>query len=155
MIRKAQKSDAAMIHHMHVSSIRDLCGNTYTDGQILAWTKGLAPERYAQGMDDLEFYVEEGQDGSLSGLLIFNRESGEVCALYVAPWVVRKGTGRRFMALAEDAVRGNGHAEMSLKSTLNAVTFYERLGFERRGDSVHGLLGGETLPCVQMTKRLD
>lgn len=47
-----------------------------------------------------------------------------------------------------------GHVNTDLKSTLNAVSFYEHIGFTSLGESVHELQGGETLPCMQMTKRL-
>jgi len=48
-----------------------------------------------QGMESYEFYVSEDAKGQISGLLIFNKELGEVYALYIAPWAVQKGLGIR------------------------------------------------------------
>jgi N-acetylglutamate synthase-like GNAT family acetyltransferase len=154
MIRKATKNDVTIIYQAHVSSIKELCSSMYTPSQIHAWTVGLSPDRYVQGIERFEFYVSEDAKGQISGLLIFNKELGEVYALYVAPWAIQKGLGRCFMNLAESMIRNQGHIKVNLKSTLNAVSFYERMGFECVGESIHELQNGETLPCVQMTKRL-
>lgn len=157
MIRKATREDAASIHEVHTASIRELCAGAYTPAQISAWTARLSPERYVKGMEGLEFYVAEGGEGGqgrLSGMLAFDKESGEIYALYVAPWAANKGVGTSLMALAETVLGEEGHAEMRLKSTLNAVPFYESRGFERAGESIHELGGGETLPCMAMVKKL-
>lgn len=156
MIRKATKDDAATIYEAHVSSIRELCSGMYTPPQIHAWTQGLSPDRYIQGMKNFEFHVSESKDvkGQISGFLIFNAELGEIYALYIAPWAVRKGLGRRLMDHGQGLIRKRGHMRMSLKSTLNAVPFYEHLGFKCAGESVHELPNGETLPCIQMTMEL-
>ncbi len=154
MIRKATKNDVTMIYQAHVSSIRELCSNTYTPSQIDAWTQAISAERYIQGIESFEFYVAEDARGPVSGLLIVNEEIGEVYALYIAPWAVQKGLGRRLMGLAENMIRNRGHLNMSLKSTLNAVSFYEHMGFTSLGEFIHELPCGETLPCMQMIKRL-
>lgn len=117
---------------------------------------GLSPGAYVRGIEKFEFYVSESEDvkGRISGLLIFNKELGEIYVLYVAPWAIQKGIGQCFLDLAERIIQSHGHTEVNLKSTLNAVSFYEHGGFECAGDSIHELRNGETLPCVQMTKRL-
>jgi ribosomal protein S18 acetylase RimI-like enzyme len=154
VIRKATRNDAARIYQTHVSSIRELCTSLYTPSQIHTWTECLFPDRYIQGIENLEFYVSEEVGGQISGLLIFDEELGEVCALYVAPWAVQKGLGRCLMDLAESMIRNRGHIEMSLKSTLNAVSFYEHMGYECAGEDIHELPNGETLACMKMTKKL-
>lgn len=154
MIRKATKNDITMIYKVHVLSIIELCSSMYTPSQIYAWTHGLSPDRYIEGIENFEFYVTENAKGRISGLLIFNEEIGEVYALYIAPWEVQKGLGRSLMGLAESTIQNRGHMKISLKSTLNAISFYEKMGFERTGESLHELRNDETLPCMQMIKKL-
>ncbi len=154
MIRKATKNDITMIYRAHVSSIIELCSSMYTPSQIYAWTHGLSSDRYIQGIENFEFYVTEDTKGHISGLLIFDEETGEIFALYVAPWAAQKGLGRSLMDLAESMIRNRGHMKISLKSTLNAVSFYEYMGFECMGKSIHELQNDETLPCMQMIKKL-
>lgn len=156
IIRKAAKNDAMMIYRAHVASIRELCSCMYTPSQVQAWTDGLSPDRYLQGMENLEFHVAASDDGRgpISGLLIFNKQLGEIYALYVAPWAVHQGLGRRFMDLAESVIRKHGNTSISLKSSPNAVLFYEHRGYECAGESVHELHNGERLPCMRMTKTL-
>jgi putative acetyltransferase len=128
----------------------------YTPSQIDAWTRDLAPERYIQAIENLEFYISASEDrkGRISGLLIFSEDLGEIYALYVAPWAAREGLGRCFIDFAEKRMRSRDHTTIHLKSTLNAVSFYEHMGFECTGDSIHELQNGEKLPCMQMTKKL-
>jgi ribosomal protein S18 acetylase RimI-like enzyme len=150
MVRRATQDDIQGIYRAHVASIRELCPGPYTPEQIRAWTEALSPERYLQGTENLAFYVANDGEGLISGLLILDEEAGELCALYVAPWAVRRGLGRRLTAFAEARFRRRGHKRIRLKSTLNAVSFYEAHGFAQEGRDVHTLPGGETLPCILM-----
>lgn len=154
MIRKATRNDITIIYQAHVSSIKELCSIMYTPSQIQAWTQGLSPDRYIQGIENFEFYVSEDTQGRISGLLIFNEELGEIYALYIPPWATHKGLGRCLMDFAERMIRNRSHKEVNLKATLNAVSFYEHMGFECMGESIHDLPNGETLPCREMTKKL-
>jgi len=155
MIRKATREDIAMIYQAHVSSIIELCTGIYTPAQIIAWIQAIVPDNYVRGMENFEFYVGEDTRGHVSGLLIFNKKTGEVYALYIAPWAANNGLGRSLIDLAENVIQNCGRRRISLKSTLNAVSFYEHMGFKCVGESVHELKGGEPLPCVQMIKQLS
>lgn len=154
MIRKATEEDVAMIYQTHVSSIIELCSGIYTPAQIIAWIQAIIPDNYIRGIKNFEFYVAEDTRGYIAGLLIFNEKTGEVYALYIAPWAANNGLGRSFLDLVENVIQSCGHRKISLKSTLNAVSFYEHMGFECMGESIHELEGGETLPCMQMIKQL-
>jgi ribosomal protein S18 acetylase RimI-like enzyme len=153
-IRRATPGDCAAICRMHVASIRGLCSRSYTPDQIESWTQTLSPGAYMEGMDGLEFYIACEAGDEVRGLLIFDPEKGEICALYVAPEAVGSGIGGTLLRYGEDAILARGHATLFLKSTVNAVSFYEQMGFERGEDSLHPLPGGISLPCVEMAKTL-
>lgn len=137
---------------MHNSSIRELCTGRYTHEQINDWIDALKPEGYVKAMETLEFML--AVEGEIVGLSIFDPEKAELTALYVSPRHVGQGIGRELVTEVEALSREAGIFELHLNSTLNAVLFYERMGFVRQGDSAYALPCGTVLPCVRMAKRL-
>jgi len=91
----------------------------------------------------------------IEGFCILNTEKAQVTALYVAPQSARKGIGRTLIREAELLAGENGLCELNLKATLNAVEFYERVGFLRREALSFLLPSGTGLMCISMTKSLD
>lgn len=154
IIRKAVHSDAGSICRTHILSISRLCCTAYTPDQINAWTENMTPQRYIHGMDNHEFHVADTGTGEVAGFIIFNAVSGEIYALYIVPWASRRGLGRQFIDLAQSTMQGTGHKVMQVKSTLNAVEFYEHAGFHVESESTHNLSNGEILPCMHMVKSI-
>jgi putative acetyltransferase len=58
------------------------------------------------------------------------------------------------MEAMDAAARASGCTELQLNATLNAVPFYERLGYVSSGRSSNRLPSGVELPCVAMSKSL-
>lgn len=152
IIRRAAPSDVPFLCTMHNASIRRLCSGDYTPEQIHDWTRALKPEGYLKAMETCEFMI--AVDREVAGFCIFNIEKAEITALYVAPRSVRQGIGRAFIKEAESLAKETGLRELNLKSTLNAVGFYERMGFVRHEMRGFLLSSGTELPCIGMTKSL-
>lgn len=152
-IRRASPADAREICEIHKASIRRLCASAYSADTIDAWTDFLSPERYPPAMSRFEFFVAEGE--GILGFLILDLEGGELNALYLDPDAAGRGIGRRLVEHAERLARIENVPELKLKSTLNAVGFYEACGFSRVRESVHVNPAGVELPCVLMIKPLD
>jgi putative acetyltransferase len=152
-IRKAKPEDSEEIYRMHSASIKELCREHYTPEQIREWTELLKPERYVAAMELFEFLVAE-DEGKILGLCILDLDKAELNALYVAPWAANKGLGKALMDVAEQVARSSRLPQLTLKSTLNAVAFYETVGYVRGEAGTHVLSSGTELPCVQMKKLL-
>lgn len=150
IIRRAAPSDVPLLCTIHNASIRSLCSADYTPEQIRDWTRALKPEGYIKAMEVNEFMM--AVDRGIVGFCIFSMEKAEVTALYVAPGFIRQGTGRAFITEVESLAKETGLCELNLKSTLNAVGFYEKMGFIRQETLSFLLPGGTELPCVGMTK---
>lgn len=103
-------------------------------------------------MQQFEFYVAE-EEGVL-GFFILDLKGAELNAIYLHPDAAGSGVGRRLFEYAEGLAQGNLISELRLKSTLNAVGFYEACGFHRVRESIHTNPAGVELPCVEMTKVL-
>ncbi len=152
-IRKALEKDVNEICELHRAAVLGLAGDAYSQDQVEVWAGALTPERYLAGMREFEFFVAD--EGRVLGFLILNLEGAELNAVYVHPDVAGRGIGRRLCETAEGLARGRGLTGLTVKSTVNAVGFYEALGFRSVRDMVHRSPAGIDLPCVEMKKCLE
>jgi putative acetyltransferase len=152
-VRRATVDDADAICELHVRSIRVLCAADYTAEQVEAWAGPKTAESYVRAMTDggetMSVAVDDA--GRVAGFVAF--KGAEIYGLYVAPESVGRGAGTTLLATAEDAMRAAGVAHVRFRSTLTAVTFYTRHGYQCGGDAV-SRMGGVEIPCVWMSKTL-
>ncbi len=153
-IRRATPEDAPAIRAVHSAAIRGICASVYAPDEVDAWTSGLTLDRYVSGMERLEFLVAE-QAGSVIGFAAVDLPCSEVHALYVAPSITGQGVGSALLDAAEGLAFEAGLRRLTLKATLNAVTFYELHGYSQVEPVSHPLPSGETLRCVLMDKTLE
>jgi GNAT superfamily N-acetyltransferase len=151
-IRRATPLDVPSICEMHNSSIRELCRDHYSRRQIDDWVGALKPEGYVKAMEALEFMLADEEDIVVQS--IFDPEKAELRALYVSPLHAGQGIGMALITEVEALSREDGIFELHLNSTLNAVHFYERIGFVREHFWSYILPCGTMLPCVRMSKKL-
>jgi putative acetyltransferase len=152
-IRPATPSDLVRVAEIHRDSVLALCSGHYDAAELAEWTSVLRPEAYALLLSLREMYVAEA-DGELVGFGVLGPADALIHATYVTPGAARRGVGRALIARMEEAARGRGCGELHLNATLNAVSFYERLGYVRGADAKNRLPSGVELPCVQMHKAL-
>ena len=151
-IRRAAPADAVGICELHRSSIRRLCSASYSPEQIASWTEALQPDRYLPAMERFEFFVAEA--GGVVGFCIVDPNGGELNALYVAPRSSGEGVGSALLEYAERVAIAHSVARLRVKSTVNAVTFYESHGFRQVRRALHVNPAGLELECVEMVKDL-
>jgi putative acetyltransferase len=152
-VRKATREDAGAVWEVHTAAIRQGCGKHYTAGEVEAWAGSLKPSVYQEGMQTRTFLVAE-EDSRIVGFAKLDTATGEVEAVYVAPDRARRGVGRRLLSALEDAAVKAGVPHLVLASSLNAVPFYVRCGFQALEKSGHRLPDGTVLDCVWMDKRI-
>lgn len=75
-------------------------------------------------------------------------------SLYVLPEYWRRGVGRRLTEALLQTAREAGHARLELDASINAVPFYEALGFARLGAAEHVFPNGVSMSCVRMERAL-
>ena len=108
-----------------------LCKSHYTEEQIDAWLEGRTPEGYLKGITAGSMFMAE-VDGLAVGF--GHAAKGELLAVFVDPRSIRRGVGRALCECGMRLARG-GDGKVSVRSTLNAVGFYKRLGFVQVGQS--------------------
>jgi ribosomal protein S18 acetylase RimI-like enzyme len=152
-IRPARFTEAARIAELWTRSIREVSSHAYEDTPELMdfWTANKTPETIRRLIGGLGTTMVVAElDGQLAGLAIMTNE-GEITSCYVAPEAVRHGVGRRLMEHLEAEARDCGHDSVRLNSSLNAIGFYERLGYRPVGGQRLFL---DKIPCVPMEKTL-
>lgn len=153
IIRAANKSDLLRIEWIHRDSILQLCKTHYSDEQLADWTAALGPAAYLVLLTSHRMFVADENDEIL-GFAVLDLSTGLINATYVCPQAFGRGVGRALLAAAETDAAANGISQIRLNATLNAVGFYERLGYEHCGREQNRLPTGVELPCVAMRKTL-
>lgn len=70
--------------------------------------------------------------------------------LYVEPWAVRRGHGRRLFRHAADTARGLGYRLMTIEADPHAEAFYLSMGAARVGAVASPVRAGRTLPLLHL-----
>lgn len=153
IVRQATEEDVGDIAAVHRRSIRELCKAHYSPEQLDAWTAALQTGAYSKLLNTHELLVAE-DDGELLGFCVLDSSEGLLNATYVSPTASRRGVGRSLVMAAEAVARTKGLSQIRLNATLNAVRFYQNLGYARGDLASNRLPTGVELPCVTMSKAL-
>jgi D-alanyl-D-alanine carboxypeptidase len=150
-IRPATANDCPGILVCHVAAIRELCAGDYSATQLLSWSSRLTAGGYLPAIRANVFLVAE-RAGEVIGFGEFAPARGEVVAVYVHPRHARQGVGTLLFRAIERSAAESGNGELSLSSSVTAVSFYERLGFVAGPPTIHRLSDGTEIPCVPMRR---
>jgi GNAT superfamily N-acetyltransferase len=152
-IRKATPEDVHEVHEVHTIAIRTGAADLYDPKVVDVWVDAFNPENFPKNVERMEFHVAELLDGRIAAFVAFDLETTEVDSVYVAPWGQGMGLGSLLMGLAEDTARQAGLRTMWLDASLNAVSFYAKLGWKEIERHARVRMGVE-IPVVRMEKFL-
>jgi GNAT superfamily N-acetyltransferase len=105
-------------------------------------------------INDLDVVVAE-HHGQIIGWGFLDKNVSRVEALFVDPDFQRRGIASRIFAVLEKLARAAGIQSLEISSTLNAVSFYEHVGFARCRRTEYHHPDGFSLDCFAMVKELD
>lgn len=91
---------------------------------------------------------------SLVGFAELSPDGEEVRMVFVEPTVAERGIGTSLLERVEEEAARRGVERLSLRSSLNAVPFFERFGYETRAERERRLPDGTILRIVDMEKEL-
>ena len=131
-IRRATASDAPRIHELHIASVRTLCAPAYAPSILEGWLANRSPNGYLRAIASGGLFVAEAA-GQILGFC--EGAAGEVRAVFVAPRWAGRGVGTALLSQALAFAMAGASRAVRLESTLNAVGFYERHGFQRVAQS--------------------
>ena len=155
VIREAGPEDAADIAAIHEAAVTGELGRgQYSKAQIDAWAHARTLSRLRAQIQTRRFFIAEDPSGPLAYAQL-DLDTAAVRSLYVVPTHRRRGLGRRLAQTTFAAANDAGLRRLELDSSLNAVAFYEALGFARIADVEHEFRSGICMSCVRMGRNLD
>jgi predicted N-acetyltransferase YhbS len=133
-IRHVTIDEMAAVRHIHSSAFRVYAGPFLTDEETAAFLAYIQSTRY---VDDLMRCDLRGAivDGSLVGTAAWRAAddqgaSARLSAVFVDPLFTHAGIGHRLVADVEARAHQSGFRRFATRVTVNAVPFFERLGYE-------------------------
>lgn len=150
-LRLAAPEEAERLWHVRNLAIRAGCQNSYDTDVIARWTPDAMPESYRQVIVDNPFYVVEDEKGDIVASGYLDLEANSVEAIFTVPEATGKGLAGRIIAAIKDEARGRGISRLTLSSTPNAQTFYQKQGFVTLGEGFHhSRMADAQLRCINM-----
>ena len=153
IIRKFTEEDMKEVSDLATETFERYCGSDYFDESGVQ--KVLDSWDYRKNMnfmDDMNttdiFFVAAEPRGGIVGLI--RGTLNGINSLFVKGEFHKKGIGSLLMKKYEDEAKRQGSREISLKSSLFAASFYERMGYEKVSD----LINFEGLKVYSMRKVL-
>jgi GNAT superfamily N-acetyltransferase len=135
VVRPATDADLDSIAAIQEASILALGAGTYARDQLEAWARvGIEMRHGLLGQGS--FFVAQIQR-EIVGVGGWSADAGDRSAawiryVFVRPDAVRKSIGRHLMGAVEASAYTAGRSVFHLWSSLNAVGFYQALGYRRR-----------------------
>jgi ribosomal protein S18 acetylase RimI-like enzyme len=153
--REAEESDAQSLWWTKHAAIDDIDTGEYTDDQLGAWK----PD--GEAVDDFETAIESSTfdaviaevDDDPVGYGVLNAEDGRIDAVFVHPDSMGQGIATSLVGQLESRAQMHGLEDLTIVSSLNAKSFYEKLGYRDCGTKMR-TIGDEELEFAIMKKEL-
>lgn len=144
--RPATSSDLSSIVDINLRSIFETCSSHYTESDLKQWIGDRSEKNFEKSLSGNQLFVVEDEK-RITGFL--DVVPGEVLAVYVYPEEERKGYGRKLLLEGIQRAKKENE-EVVVFASLNAVSFYEKYGFEK-GEEVKHSRNDIDLPLIKMT----
>ncbi len=127
-IRLAKKSDVKSIWEIRTQAIIKTCISHYAEETIDAWANSPMPEGFDNILIQLGAIVCE-ENGTVLGFGFIDTENKSLESLFISPAHSGEGLGKLIALELQTIARGAAVDTLTLSSSLNAVRFYESVGF--------------------------
>jgi GNAT superfamily N-acetyltransferase len=157
--RLATTADAEGIAAAHLDSIHSIGARFYSPEIVADWVAPINGERYSKMIEGGEvFYITVGLvsgNREVLGFASHRIANGQHrTAIYIRGIAARSGIGTTLFKLVEARAIAQGTKSIHVDSSLAAVEFYKRNGFETISPGTFQLRSGRTMDCVFMRKTI-
>jgi putative acetyltransferase len=156
-LRAATDADAVGIWKVHTRAIRISAASHYTEDELDAWVARMQPESYLGPVHTRRVVVAEllgPGEARIVGFGQLHPDEAVIEAIYVDPDWERQGVGAALARSLEEDVRARSLPWIVSDASLNAVPFYQALGFRQVALDHHELAPGVHIACAVMEKHL-
>jgi GNAT superfamily N-acetyltransferase len=156
-LRPVGFDDWASVRYVHATAFGTLGHRHHTRAEIDAFARRVRSHGYAAQMQR-EHLVAAWLEGELVGTAGWTPadDSGvlaRITSVFVRPLFTCGGIGTRLVSDAEARARAAGFERFSARVPLNAVGFFEKLGYEVSSHGVHALTNEHCMQVVYMRKK--
>ena len=150
-VRLAVPEEAEECWNIRNLAIREGCQSSYSAKVLEAWTPEAMPEHYREVITKNPFFVVETPDVKLVSTGYLDLASGSVEAIFTLPDYFGKGLASQVIKEIKNEALERGLKKLTLSSTPNAQTFYEKHGFVFIRESTSPSRSAQTdLRCMDM-----
>ncbi|MFN0136882.1 MAG: GNAT family N-acetyltransferase [Phycisphaerae bacterium] len=157
-IRTAENKDAVAIADIRERTIRTIVAplNQYSADEIEAWASNFSAQHVQAFIEQGNYLVAEleGRVVGFGRLQIESATEALVRGVFVDADCVGRGIGSALATELLKLAHTLGIESVELVATLNARSFYERLGFEFLKQIRHATANGAMIPGLHMRRRL-
>ena len=160
VIRPFAAGDTDAVIELRNRAFEELSGDAYNPAQMAALRENRVQKDYAEEL--IRNHIMLAFDDSLGlvamgGWIAMPEDAtiGRIRKLAVHPAAARRGIGRHMVEDAERRARDSGCTRFIVRSSLNAVPFYESLGYWITGQGIVPTAAGIDIPMTMMAKVPD
>lgn len=134
-VRPPREDELEAVAATHVAAAEAGGARAYDPETVESWAKRgeRSPDDYPVDDPATHFVVAVTGDREVAGFGELVPDEREVRAVYVHPDHERRGVGTALLAHLEGYARALDCQALTLQSSLNAVEFYERAGWQQTG----------------------
>ena len=144
--RRSIASDTQAVFELVSRSVVRLAPTPYSQEVVDTWMVGRSADDYLNDCSGQLLWIAELDDKPIG---FAHGEPGEIVRLFVDANQTSIGAGTGLMQRALKDALPNGSGKVKIEATLNAVSFYQKWGFEKVGE---GVFSGrdENLPPIDI-----
>lgn len=154
-IRRLVRADVEAVQKLHVASFDVLAARQHSSAQLRAHADLVQSDDYVHELlsNNLAVALSDKDIIGTAGWCHY-ADAPKVARLrkiYVSPDAAGTGLGRRLVQHAEEGAATQGYTRYFVRANINAVGFYERLGYREEGEGTMPAVGTD-LPVVFMNR---
>jgi GNAT superfamily N-acetyltransferase len=158
-IRRIGIDDHANVRYLHIKSMHAQSIDALSEAEIAAFVAFVNSPAYSDCLvaeDVFGAFV----DGQLVGTAAWhvNGDDGRtarISSVFVDPMFARLGIGRLLLAEVEARATQSGFNQLGIAATINAVPFFEKLGYREASRGVKALGPECSLPVAFLRKSVN
>ena len=129
-VRKAAEKDIPAIISIHKNCVLKTNIKFYPPTVIKEWIESISKENILNQFKNTKWVVCE-KDKKIAGFVQYSLQEGTLFQIQVEPKSQGTGIGSALYRYVEEDFVRSGLEKISLNATLNAVPFYEKMGFSK------------------------
>ena len=157
VLRSYEDADRDTVVALRALAFAVLAADSYSDEQLTAGRARAEEPAFAHELREIDLRLALDGSGVVIGAAGWSAHEGEpatarIRRVFVHPGWARRGLGSALVLDAERRAQGAGYAHLIVRASLNAVSFYRRLGYRTVESQSVPRPGDVRLPVMLMRK---